>query len=568
MYGSPKEKTLSEEVKKKITGKECRFVTYVEPQEYGRPDLHFVKEVTHYDDGTSEPTINLIYDFKRPFWVTNKAARDYKQPKEWIDKNRVTEYKSTQSKLMENACRALQEPWFRGAMRKLQENPYLFGTDIKSTAIVKKAYQDRYKGTKETLFSTMMLDIETDVLHGTEETIMLTIYFGNLCITGVVKSFVEKYHDVQGRVEAAMKKYLGEYVDKYNIESSLFIYEDEIDLLRSMFAKVHELRPDFCAIWNLDFEITKFIAACERANVDPKDIFSDPAVPPEYRYFMYKRGSSQKVTASGKITPIPPQARWHTVICTASFYFMDAMCAFKHVRVGKPERARYGLDAILGEELKLGKLKFEEANAYERLKWHVFMQENYKIEYIIYNRFDCIGMQLLEDKNKDMSLFVPLYSATSDFEDFKSQPRRTSDQLHWEVLEKGKVMGTTSKALVDKYSDQTYTMDGWISNLAASLITPQGLKIIAEDPNLETTVYVAVGDLDVSASYPNGEVVYNISKETTSKEIMWIEGIPEEVYQTQNMLLTTGHVDAVEWCTNMLGFPKLTDVLQHFDTNQ
>lgn len=73
--------------------------------------------------------------------------------------------------------------------------------------------------------------------------------------------------------------------------------------------------------------------------------------------------------------------------------------------------------------------------------------------------------------------------------------------------------------------------------------------------------------LDVSASYPNGEVCFNISKETTSKEFLGIEGVEDEVSYKQNMLLCTGHVDAVEWCTNMLGFPKLTDLLSHYDKN-
>ena len=138
------------------------------------------------------------------------------------------------------------------------------------------------------------------------------------------------------------------------------------------------------------------------------------------------------------------------------------MCAYKHTRIGKPEKPSYALDAILGDELNLGKLNFTEADGYERLKWHQFMQENYMLEYIIYNRFDCIGMALLEEKNKDLSVFLPLFSGTSDFEDFKSQPRRTVDQLHWFVLERGKVMGTTNKEMGDEYNDDVVGLEDWI----------------------------------------------------------------------------------------------------------
>ena len=80
--------------------------------------------------------------------------------------------------------------------------------------------------------------------------------------------------------------------------------------------------------------------------------------------------------------------------------------------------------------------------------------------------------------------------------------------------------------------------------------------------------FYRIKKLDVSASYPHGELVYNISKETTSKELVRIEGIPEDISKTQNMLLSSGHVDAVEYCTNMLGFPKLTNILEHYNRSK
>ena len=502
---------------KVIKGKECRFAVYVAPPSYEQPDLHFVKELTHYTDGTTKPTINLLYDFQRPFWVVKKGMRNFKQPKEWIDKDFTNEYKSSQAKLIENAAKALGTPWFRGHMRLLHENPFLFGTDIKSTAIVKKAYMDKYPDLK-TPFSVCMLDVETDVLYGTDEIIMMTIFYQNQCITAVTKKAVEGHYDVIKKVDGLMKKYLddyivqlkaiavekrkknpdepdlGEYLEKLNIQSETIVVDNEIDVIKTIFDKVHKLMPDFVSIWNLDFEVTKFIAACERACVDPADIFSDPNVPPQYRYFNYKRGPSQKVTASGLVTPIKPAMRWHTVQCPASFYFIDAMCTYRHTRMGKQEKQSYSLDAILKDELSLGKLTFTEADAYTKLKWHQFMQENYMLEYLIYNRFDCITMHLLEEKVKDVSVVMVQFSGTSDFEDFKSQPRRAVDQLHWFVADRGKVMGTTSNELVDEFADDTLGTEEWIVALPAPLITQEGLNLLQEDPNHRTNIYGSVGD--------------------------------------------------------------------------
>ena len=67
---------------------------------------------------------------------------------------------------------------------------------------------------------------------------------------------------------------------------------------------------------------------------------------------------------------------------------------------------------------------------------------------------------------------------------------------------------------------------------------------------------------------PNGECVFNISKETTSRELCAIEGIDEEVFRAQNMLPSGGHVNAVEYCTTMYNFPQLYTLLEDFKNSR
>lgn len=61
--------------------------------------------------------------------------------------------------------------------------------------------------------------------------------------------------------------------------------------------------------------------------------------------------------------------------------------------------------------------------------------------------------------------------------------------------------------------------------------------------------------LDVSASYPNGEAVFNVSKETTARELLEIEGVDESVRRKQGINLSAGATNAVEFCTEMFGLP-------------
>lgn len=71
--------------------------------------------------------------------------------------------------------------------------------------------------------------------------------------------------------------------------------------------------------------------------------------------------------------------------------------------------------------------------------------------------------------------------------------------------------------------------------------------------------------LDVSAAYPNNECVFNVSKETTRKELTSMEGVNLYTQKMQTINLSGGHTNAVEWCTTLHNFPQLTSLLENFN---
>src|ERR1035437_3232348 len=99
-----------------INKKECRFAVYVPPPEHGMPDLHVIKEQIHHTnpDGsiTLKPHLQFVYNFERKFWISKKGYQDHKEKKECEYLDRLIEFKSTQSKLVENIAKALGTPWF------------------------------------------------------------------------------------------------------------------------------------------------------------------------------------------------------------------------------------------------------------------------------------------------------------------------------------------------------------------------------------------------------------------------------------------------------------------------
>lgn len=458
--------------KENIKAIECRFAVYCEPPEGSKDDLHLVKEIIHTNDGQVIPNIRFWKNYKRSFWVTKKAYQNHEDKKEWEHKSRVTEYKSTQSQLIPSICRALEQPWIannpRNNLRRVARSPYLYGADILSTAHLKREYMEKFPDTV-TPFSEAVYDTETDVVNGTESIIMATVSYKSRVYTAVQKDFVNGHNNVVEKLQSLLKKYLGalpiknkdgivEMVDilaKRGIQWEVEILDSEIDVVLKSMGKAHQWMPDFLAFWNLDFDITKILNAIKKAGMNPADIFSDPSVPKEYRFFNYKQGPSQKVTASGKVTPIKPAARWHTVFCPSSFYIIDAMCAYRHIRTGQQEETSYSLDAILKKHNKGGKLKFEEADGKVGLGWHQYMQKNHPLEYIIYNVWDCVSMEELDEDIKDLQLSLPSMSGCSDFENFKSQPRRVVDELHYFVQTNDRVIGTTSDEMSDELDEIT-----------------------------------------------------------------------------------------------------------------
>lgn len=478
--------------KEDIVAAECRHVFFIPPAPGSKTDFHLAKEILHIKkDGKviQVPNLRIFPDFKRKYWITKPIFRKHEQKKEWEDVGKLQEYSTTESQLLERASRSLGLMKPPRSMRQLAQNPYLYGCDISSTSLIKhEMYRQKFPDVF-TPTSIAASDVETSM--ETERIIMQTISYKDRVYTAVVRDFLKGVgkddNDKKKILQEALIKYLGqdyELKDKKGnplkdkagnqlygnivrdrkIVWEIDLVEDDGVVVWNTLRKAHEWQPDVLTFWNMAFDIKKMNASLDRHRINLANAWSDPFVPEKLRYFDFIEGQPQKVTASKKVTPIPPQARWHKVFTPASFSVLDAMCCYKQVRTGKPEERSYGLDAILDKHLNRGKLKFKEADGLAKADWHVFMQKNYPVEYIIYNVFDCIGMEMLDEVTQDLSVSVPSGAAMSDFKFFASQPRRVCDKLHYFVQEGGRnrIMGTTSDQMVTDMDKRTISLRNWI----------------------------------------------------------------------------------------------------------
>ena len=176
---------------------------------------------------------------------------------------------------------------------------------------------------------------------------------------------------------------------------------------------------------------------------------------------------------------------------------------------------------------------------------------------------------MLDEKTKDLSVTVPMFAQSTDFCDFTSMPKRAVNELFWfNLTSKGedkRVNGTASSEIEVEMDELTTDVKNWIVMLHQARVFDNGLRIIKGIESLSTNIRIAGADLDVSAAYPTNELVFNVSKETTLKELVSIEGIDEFTQRMQTINFSAGHVNAAEFCTKMFGMPSLIQLGRYYD---
>lgn len=491
-----------------VLGIECKHVAYSKgiPRDRGEipDDLAFIKEVIHLKDGTLVPNVRMIKNFKRPFWVTKPGFRNHEEKKEWEDLDKLDKFEATQAGLEMAIKRALniRAPIF--GLRKLASSPYLYGADITATAIIKRHYMDRYpECVSENRVA--VLDIETDVnsVEDNGDPIYVSVTFKDKAVMAVTDRFLDRCEgwdlpndQFPEKMKAYFEERLPDVIKERNLKLEVVHTPTPLEAIQHVIGRCHEWMPDFLSAWNVNFDIPKILAAIEKWGGDPEAIFSDPKVPKAFRRCWYKKGLTKKIAAGGREEALHWVDQWHTLYCPASFWVIDQACVFRKLRMANGREPSWALDSILKKYADTKKLKNDKADTMTGLGWHEYMQNKEPLEYGVYNLYDCIGCEILDENPKigDLRQSISMQGGHSDYDKFHSQPRRTVDDLHYTCLRLKKVIGTTSNTLKTEFDDMTVSIREWISTLPAHLVVDNGLNLIEEVPELRTLIRAAVYD--------------------------------------------------------------------------
>lgn len=92
-----------------------------------------------------------------------------------------------------------------------------------------------------------------------------------------------------------------------------------------------------------------------------------------------------------------------------------------------------------------------------------------------------------------------------------------------------------------------------------------GLSVLEELPNVRSHIRTHVADLDIVSTYPNVQLILNISKETTYRELSRISGVQHGTQRMAGINLTGGFVNAVEIVCDLYKAPSFNQLLEDFE---
>lgn len=555
---------------------ECKHVFYSPSRKNNsKDDIHFLKLNAHHPDGTVTPITKMIKNLGIPFHITKNhaALRKHKQKKQFEKIENVDTFTANRANLYNEVARLLKMR--NPAPFNVHTSPYIYGLNTDSTVFVKDGYRNKYKD----LFkdnTVAVLDLEADVVNNTMNILIGTLTMNSEQLIVVTDEFLGNTYtraQYEKELRIAHQEAVAKIVDKdgepllnFTINLRVEFVKTPADVVVNLYKRVHELKPDFLAFWNMAFDVPHMIETLKKANIRPEDIMCDPSVPMEFRKCEWNPGKDVKVTASGKRRPLAASEKWPYLDCPASFYHIDAMCVYRTLRT-KRER-NYKLETILDNNLGFGKFKGNVASDKDGVVWHIEMQKHYKIEYGVYALFDCIGVELLDKKTNDLRRKISIQAGNSNYTKFQSQPTKLMDRIYRFAKDRGLVLSVQSKPVDDEmmemFDKHLVKRNDWVIALDTWMNAGNGLRVIKGMWDIVTKLYIQVADIDVTSSYPLNQFIMNISKQTTAREIASIQGLSEEEKRSAGINMMCGASNAVQLSILLFNAPTRSTLEEKF----
>ena len=367
-----------------------------------------------------------------------------------------------------------------------------------------------------------------------------------------------KYENAVREVEENFDKFVKEDIMIHAHDDNLKIiglfFDTERELLEGFWKLIHKTKPDFCGIWNMNFDMPYILNRMTILEMDIMGTVCHPDVPEKYRYVKYIEDSKRKAKriagAGGDEQENTHPSRlwdWVQISGYTQFYDMMALYSLMRKRFILPS---YKLDDIAETETGYGKLNYHQYGYSIRKLAH----QNFKI-FLSYSAIDTQRLDQIEAFTDDFNRAI-IFADNNKLQTSQKISyviKNKMYRIYWDSKPVRKVIG----------NNVTYNIREKISG--AIIASPDNLKIkgkgILGDNGY---IYEDVVDFDEASEYPRTIVTFNISKNSIHSRMIRIELGDEEIPNPQefNKLIQTRETSIFEIGEKYFGLPTIEDMIK------
>jgi hypothetical protein len=363
---------------------------------------------------TNDKHVRTIENPEMDIYVVKPEHRTFSYNQEYFPIDKLDRYRLPYKNLNLEIANILGKEWTnyvkecyktgnRYAANSVHQNAFVFGSDYPIDAWYRIQYLLNYGHDKPKPITKCFLDIEADLTKPGAPINAVTV-IDQVEMTSYTFLLRDKDNPLIREFENDIDNFKKELNDDYafyygEINYRFLMFDEEKDMLTTVFKLVNKLKRDFLLIWNISYDIPKIIERMKKLGVDPIETMCSEDFKIKELYF-------KKDTRNFQI-------KYKADFFKISSYttYIDQMLLYAGLRKGSSEIRSYALNYIAELELQDKKLNYDEVSDFKSLPY-----ANYRM-FVKYNIKDVLLQLGLDKRTGDVdNVYLRAYSNAAQYE--------------------------------------------------------------------------------------------------------------------------------------------------------
>ena len=518
-----------------------------------------------------ESIVNPYYEV----WIVKPEYRNYTHIKNFIKKEMCTCHRIHYKTRYKEAARLLNI----NNPKDVKHNPYIFQFDINIEHFYLMQFKHEYGNDLLKKPSVGYLDIESDMFQSTGKVVIgadpvncisflhddsKTMYTALLKKDNIPhvdpshpkyqiyekmrKNYYDQVEAFENDIDGVLKELHEMFDASYGVmDYQIYIFEEEVDLIKFIFQVIQTTEPDYWTVWNLPYDESQMIERLRVNGVDPMSVIADPEMRGQGREtnFYFKEDKNPK-----------PHKRRHISNIYMKSIPVDQLPVYGGIRVSRGSLQSYKLNQVAKDVLNDEKLDYSEYG-----NFRYFVYENFR-KHFIYNIKDVLLQYGLETMNGDMMFVADVVcnDCVLNYEIFTTTVTETQALRDFAFRECGSIMGNNKSKMDipepkfsiqfssdDDYNEDEFMWDGGVEDddeeeedddgkkkdkekfagayvMSPGHIKSSGSKVMGKD---NKHVHDFVIDEDIGSEYPTFVMICNCNNESLVGKVFLLN--PDDV---------------------------------------